>query len=199
MLCVVTLRWLRHHAFMRIISAALRYDPQSCDTNLLYSHVTHSVVMQGAPVAIAITPIHTIQADMPLTTALSMLLEAGISALPVVDGDGVLLDVYARGDITLLVRSNAYSRLQFEEMTVGQALSLVGGASQVAPQPGSSSGALLLIVDASMTRERPPRVHHVRGVLTVPRLVAARVAIMSESYCAAWRAWAEHLTCLPAK
>jgi CBS domain-containing protein len=97
---------------------------------------------QGSPVAISITPIHTIQPDMPLTTALSMLLEAGISALPVVDSDGVLLDVYARGDITLLACCNAYSRLQYEDMTVGQALSLVGGPrSQVlGSQAGSSNG-----------------------------------------------------------
>ena len=40
--------------------------------------------------AIKIAPIHTVQPDMPLTTALSMLLEAEISALPVVDATGVL-------------------------------------------------------------------------------------------------------------
>ena len=90
---------------------------------------------------ISITPIHTVQPAVPLTTALSMLLEAGISALPVVDENGVLLDVYARGDITLLVRSHAYSRLQFEDMTVGQALSLVSGGSQQAAPSRSSNGS----------------------------------------------------------
>jgi CBS domain-containing protein len=100
--------------------------------------------VQGQPVPIRITAIHTIQPNMPLTTALLMLLEAGISALPVVDADGVLLDVYARGDITLLARSNAYSRLQFEDMTVAQALSLAGipGTSGSGSAGNSDSGAL---------------------------------------------------------
>ena len=98
--------------------------------------------LQGGSVAIQITPIHTIHPDMPLTTALSMLLEAGVSALPVVDDHGVLLDVYARGDITLLARSNAYSRLQYEELSVGAALSLVGGSGTGSgSQPGSQTGA----------------------------------------------------------
>jgi CBS domain len=88
-----------------------------------------------------------VQPDTPLTTALSMLLEAGISALPVVNGSGSLLDVYARGDITLLARCNAYSRLQFEDMTVGQALSLAGCAAThaAALRPASGSGALPLL------------------------------------------------------
>ena len=73
-----------------------------------------------------IAPIHTVHPDVPLTTALSMLLEAGISSLPVMDSSGVLLDVYARGDITLLAKGNAYYRLQWEDLTVGQALSLAG-------------------------------------------------------------------------
>jgi CBS domain-containing protein len=91
---------------------------------------------------------------MPLTTALLMLLEAGISALPVVDAEGVLLDVYARGDITLLARSNAYSRLQFEDMTVAQALSLAGlpGSSGSGSAGNSGSGvfAFLNLGDLSM-------------------------------------------------
>ncbi len=47
-----------------------------------------------------------------------MLLEAGVSALPVVDDKRCLLDVYARGDITALARGNAYNRLQWEDVTV---------------------------------------------------------------------------------
>ena len=67
--------------------------------------------MQGMRVATTVTPIHTVHPDMPLTTALSMLMEAGVSALPVVDQEGVLLDVYARSDITLLTRGSAYLHL----------------------------------------------------------------------------------------
>lgn len=39
--------------------------------------------------------------------ALGLLLEAGVSCLPVVDAGGVLLDVYARADITLLAKVSA--------------------------------------------------------------------------------------------
>ena len=57
-----------------------------------------------------------------------------MSALPVVDDNGALLDVYARADITALCRSNAYNRLQWEDVTVGQALAL-GEASPSAECP----------------------------------------------------------------
>lgn len=60
----------------------------------------------------------------PLTAALRLLLEAGVSALPVVDEDGGLVDLYARADITSLARSMAYRRLLREDVTVQQALSL---------------------------------------------------------------------------
>jgi hypothetical protein len=42
-----------------------------------------------------------------------------VSALPVVDEQGALLDIYARADITKLCKGNAYSRLQWEDVTVG--------------------------------------------------------------------------------
>ena len=38
--------------------------------------------------------------------------------------EGRLLDMYARSDITMLARGNSYSRLQWEDMTVEQALDL---------------------------------------------------------------------------
>ena len=41
-----------------------------------------------------------------------------VSALPVVDENLVLLDIYARSDITKLCKGNAYNRLQWEDVTV---------------------------------------------------------------------------------
>lgn len=46
-----------------------------------------------------------VQPDTPLTQALGLLLEAGVSSLPVVDAMGVLLDIYARADITTLAKA----------------------------------------------------------------------------------------------
>jgi CBS-domain-containing membrane protein len=50
--------------------------------------------------------------------------QAGVSALPVLDEQGGLIDIYARADITALAAANAYNRLQWEDVTVGQALRL---------------------------------------------------------------------------
>lgn len=47
-----------------------------------------------------------------------------MSALPVLDDQGGLVDIYARADITALAAANAYNRLQWEDVTVGQALRL---------------------------------------------------------------------------
>ena len=47
-----------------------------------------------------------------------------MSALPVLDEQGGLVDIYARADITALAAANAYNRLQWEDVTVGQALRL---------------------------------------------------------------------------
>lgn len=68
-----------------------------------------------------------------------MLLDTGVSVLPVVDDNGALLDFYARGDISMLARGNSYSRLQWEELTVGQALAL---ATANAQWPNGSSGTM---------------------------------------------------------
>eukprot|EP00798_Chlamydomonas_sp_ICE-L_P030576 gene30576-35594_t len=86
-------------------------------------------------------PLHTVTPDTPLTTALSLLLDAGVSALPVVDEKRCLLDIYARSDITELCRGNGYNRLQWEDVTVGQALALSGGGGAwqgtAAPAPAA--------------------------------------------------------------
>ena len=53
---------------------------------------------------------------------------------------GALLDMYARSDITQLARGNAYNRLQWEEVTVGQALALAQLAAPAWPaQPGAQA------------------------------------------------------------
>eukprot|EP01026_Neomeris_dumetosa_P059614 TRINITY_DN5570_c0_g2_i1.p1 TRINITY_DN5570_c0_g2~~TRINITY_DN5570_c0_g2_i1.p1 ORF type:complete len:503 (-),score=54.55 TRINITY_DN5570_c0_g2_i1:409-1731(-) len=65
----------------------------------------------------------TVQQNTPITQALSSLLENGVSSLPVVDEEGRVIDIYTRADITLLARGNVYSRLRWEDVTVGEALS----------------------------------------------------------------------------
>lgn len=81
--------------------------------------------------------IHSVHLDTPITTALQTLLDTGVSVLPVLDKSGALIDLYARGDISMLARGNAYSRLQWEELTVGQALALATATPQ---WPNGSGG-----------------------------------------------------------
>ena len=74
--------------------------------------------------------------------ALNLLLDADVSALPVVNGDNILIDIYTRTDITHLAKNHAYTRLQQEELTVHQALSL-GRETPSIPEHISSSGGIV--------------------------------------------------------
>eukprot|EP00884_Botryococcus_braunii_P017733 jgi/Botrbrau1/4643/Bobra.33_2s0014.1 len=77
-----------------------------------------------------IRPLICVFADDPLMKALDLLLTENVSALPVVDSHGVLQNMYARADITHLAKNNAYTRLQWEHLSVGQTLSLLSIQSQ---------------------------------------------------------------------
>lgn len=59
----------------------------------------------------------------------------------VVVQNGVLIDMYARSDITQLAKGNAYNRLQWEEVTVGQALALAQIAAPHWPAQPPGPGA----------------------------------------------------------
>eukprot|EP00877_Chromochloris_zofingiensis_P006377 jgi/Chrzof1/1993/Cz10g29010.t1 len=100
---------------------------------------SHADLANGREHGKQVRPLHTVHPSTPLTTALGMLLETGVSALPVVNEQQSLLDIYARADITRLCKGNAYNRLQWEDVTVGQALSLLQ-AGPTAWSQGSSSG-----------------------------------------------------------
>lgn len=81
--------------------------------------------------------LHFVYPSTPLTSALGLLLDSKVSVLPVVNESMVLQDIYARTDITHLAKQNAYSRLQYEEMTVQQAL----GLARDHPTSASGRGA----------------------------------------------------------
>lgn len=83
-------------------------------------------------------PLQVLRRDESLSRALALLLEARVSALPVVDENGVFQDVYARGDITALARDSTYTRPQLNDLTVSQALQI--GAAQDWTGPGPLSG-----------------------------------------------------------
>eukprot|EP00210_Caulerpa_lentillifera_P000334 g327.t1 len=90
-----------------------------------------------------IAELNVVRPETPLTDAFSLLLEADVTALPVVNEDNVLLDVYSRTDITQLVKNQAYTRLQEEEMTVQQALAIGREPASIPEQQlGSNTGVV---------------------------------------------------------
>lgn len=60
--------------------------------------------------------------DAPLTSAFSLLLQACVSAIPIVDDNGSLLDIYARSDVTALAKDKMYVRVRLNELTIHRAL-----------------------------------------------------------------------------
>ncbi len=58
-----------------------------------------------------VRPLLTVQPGTPLTQALGLLLNGGVSCLPVVDAHGVLLNIFARADIAMLAKVSPFLAL----------------------------------------------------------------------------------------
>ncbi|ESW16718.1 hypothetical protein PHAVU_007G179400 [Phaseolus vulgaris] len=63
-----------------------------------------------------------------LGEALSLLIQAGISSIPIVDVNYSLLDIYSRRDIIALVKDKMYARINLDVFSVHQALFLARDA-----------------------------------------------------------------------
>lgn len=59
-----------------------------------------------------------------LSAALSLLVQAEVSSIPIVDDNDSLLDIYSRSDITALAKDKAYAQIHLDEMSIHQALQL---------------------------------------------------------------------------
>ncbi|XP_038705004.1 sucrose nonfermenting 4-like protein [Tripterygium wilfordii] len=59
-----------------------------------------------------------------LGAALSLLLQADVSSIPIVDDNDSLLDIYSRSDITALAKDKAYAQIHLDEVTIQQVLQL---------------------------------------------------------------------------
>ncbi|KAJ4731246.1 5'-AMP-activated protein kinase subunit gamma [Rhynchospora pubera] len=64
-----------------------------------------------------------------LSSALSLLVQAGVSSIPIVDENDSLVDTYSRSDITALAKDKVYAHIRLDEMSVQQALQLGQDAS----------------------------------------------------------------------
>ncbi|XP_073018077.1 sucrose nonfermenting 4-like protein isoform X3 [Primulina eburnea] len=69
-------------------------------------------------------PLLTLHLSNSLNDALTMLLEAQISSIPIVDDGGNLVDTYSRSDIFSLAKDNMYTHIQLDHMTILQAIEI---------------------------------------------------------------------------
>ncbi|XP_031485446.1 sucrose nonfermenting 4-like protein [Nymphaea colorata] len=66
----------------------------------------------------------TLKPSASLSSALSLLLQAEVSSIPIVDDNNSLVDIYSRSDITALAKDRAYVQIHLDEMSIHQALQL---------------------------------------------------------------------------
>ncbi|KAH9622616.1 hypothetical protein KSS87_013139 [Heliosperma pusillum] len=69
-------------------------------------------------------PFAMLRSNTSLGAALSLLVQAGVSSVPIVDDNDSLLDIYSRSDITSLAKDRAYAQIRLDEMSIQQALQL---------------------------------------------------------------------------
>ncbi|XP_058084032.1 sucrose nonfermenting 4-like protein isoform X2 [Magnolia sinica] len=69
-------------------------------------------------------PLAMLRPRASLSSALSLLVQAQVSSIPIVDDNDSLLDIYSRSDITALAKDRAYAQIHLDEMSVHQALQL---------------------------------------------------------------------------
>ncbi|KAL7239463.1 hypothetical protein ACSBR2_005378 [Camellia fascicularis] len=74
-------------------------------------------------------PFAMLRPNASLSAALSLLVQAEVSSIPIVDDNDSLLDVYCRSDITALAKDRAYAQISLDEMSIHQALQLGQDAS----------------------------------------------------------------------
>uniref|UniRef100_A0A6M2F3F9 CBS domain-containing protein n=1 Tax=Populus davidiana TaxID=266767 RepID=A0A6M2F3F9_9ROSI len=69
-------------------------------------------------------PFAMLRPNASLGAALSLLAQANVSSIPIVNDNDSLLDVYSRSDITALAKDKAYAQIHLDEISIHQALQL---------------------------------------------------------------------------
>ncbi|KAL6909349.1 hypothetical protein ACP4OV_001630 [Aristida adscensionis] len=69
-------------------------------------------------------PLAMLRPNASLSSALNLLVQAGVSSISVVDENDSLLDTYSRSDITALAKDKVYTHVRLDNMTIHQALQL---------------------------------------------------------------------------
>ncbi|XP_072996780.1 sucrose nonfermenting 4-like protein isoform X1 [Typha latifolia] len=74
-------------------------------------------------------PLAMLRPNASLSSALSLLVQARVSSIPIVDDNDSLLDTYSRSDITALAKDRVYAHIRLDDMNIHQALQLGQDAS----------------------------------------------------------------------
>ncbi|KAL7178099.1 hypothetical protein ACSBR2_031285 [Camellia fascicularis] len=82
-------------------------------------------------------PLAMLRPRSSLGLALSLLVQAQVSSIPIVDDNDSLLNVYSRSDINALAKDKIYTHINLEEMTINQ--------GSVNNQPGVGVGILFYL------------------------------------------------------
>ncbi|XP_024630831.1 sucrose nonfermenting 4-like protein [Medicago truncatula] len=69
-------------------------------------------------------PIATLRPNASLSAAISLMNQAEVSSIPIVDDSGSLYDVYSRSDLTALARCEMYARISLDSFNISEALNL---------------------------------------------------------------------------
>ncbi|XP_057427316.1 sucrose nonfermenting 4-like protein [Lotus japonicus] len=72
-----------------------------------------------------IKPLAMLGPNDSLGAAMSLMIEAEVSSIPIVHDNDSLLDIYSRSDITALVKKKAYAWINLDEFSIHEALLLV--------------------------------------------------------------------------
>ncbi|KAG2721516.1 hypothetical protein I3760_02G085100 [Carya illinoinensis] len=65
-------------------------------------------------------PLAMLRPSASLSSALSLLVQAQVSSIPIVDDNDSLVDIYCRSDITALAKDRVYTHINLDEMTIHQ-------------------------------------------------------------------------------
>ncbi|URD87902.1 CBS domain containing membrane protein [Musa troglodytarum] len=69
-------------------------------------------------------PLAMLRPNTSLSSALSLLVQAEVSSIPIVDDNDSLVDTYSRSDITALAKDRIYAQIHLDEISIHQALQL---------------------------------------------------------------------------
>ncbi|XP_042472008.1 sucrose nonfermenting 4-like protein isoform X1 [Zingiber officinale] len=69
-------------------------------------------------------PLVVLRQNSLLSLALSLLIQAKVSSIPIVDENDSFVDIYSRSDITALAKDRVYAQIHLDKMNIQQALQL---------------------------------------------------------------------------